>query len=77
MKALMTWIVAAVFVAGLGVVLADGADGCTDKSVVAGQKAGTTAKKSYTCNCDSPCSGSKTCPNGCYVPIPGTPYLIS
>lgn len=29
----------------------------------------TTALKGvrYTCNCDSPCSGSKTCPNGCYA----------
>ena len=39
----------------------------TDKNGVAGQKAGTTARKGYTCTCDSPCSGSKTCPNGCYA----------
>ncbi len=67
MKAFITWIVATVLVVGPGAVLVAGMDGCTDKSVIAGQKAGTTAKKSYTCNCDSPCNGSKTCPNGCYA----------
>lgn len=27
----------------------------------------STAAKSYTCTCDSPCSGSKTCATGCYA----------
>jgi hypothetical protein len=67
MKALMSWIVAAVFVVGPCVVLAAGTDRCVDQNGIYGQKAGTSAKKSYTCNCDSPCSGSKTCPNGCYA----------
>ena len=67
MKAYATWIVAVVFVVGTGVALATGTDRCTDKNGVAGQKAGTTARKSYTCTCDSSCSGSKTCPNGCYA----------
>ncbi len=67
MKAPMTWIMGVVFVVGPGIALAAGTDRCTGKNGIAGQKAGTTAKKSYTCNCDSPCSGSKTCPNGCYA----------
>lgn len=68
MKAFMTWImVAVVFIIGADAVLAAGTDNrCTDKNGIAGQKAVTT-KISYTCNCDSPCSGSKTCPNGCYA----------
>lgn len=56
-----------VFVVGSGVALAAGTDKCADKNVIATQKTGMIPKKSYTCNCDSPCSGSKTCPNGCYA----------
>jgi hypothetical protein len=63
----MTWITVVVFVVSLGVASAAGMESCNNKIIVAGQKAGTTARKSYTCNCDSPCSGSKTCPNGCYA----------
>ncbi len=51
----MTWIVAGAIVTGSGVAFA------------AGQKAGAVSGKSYTCIADSPCSGSKTCPNGCYA----------
>lgn len=32
-----------------------------------GHKSNVTGAKSHTCICDSPCSGSKTCPNGCYA----------
>ncbi len=55
MKALVTWIVAGAFVVGVGVAIA------------AGQKAKASSGKNYTCISDSPCSGSKTCPNGCYA----------
>lgn len=64
MKALITWTVAAVFVVTCGA--ASGADRSNDKNTIAGLKA-ATSKKSYTCISDSPCSGSKTCPNGCYA----------
>ena len=67
MRAVMTWITVAVFVVSLGVASAAGMESCNNKIVVAGLKAGTTAGKGYTCACDSPCSGSKTCPNGCYA----------
>ncbi len=67
MRTLVKWMVAVASVAGSGMVLADaGSDRCDDKSGAAGRKL-STAKKSYTCTCDSPCSGSKTCPNGCYA----------
>lgn len=55
MKALMTWIVAGAIAIGSSVAIA------------AGQKAGAVSGKSYSCISDSPCSGSKTCPNGCYA----------
>ena len=67
MRAVMTWITVVVFVVSLGVASAAGMESCNNKIVVAGLKAGTTAGKGYTCICDSPCSGSKTCPNGCYA----------
>ena len=67
MKTLAKWTVALVFVVGSGIALA-GADTniCDDKSGANSQKTGA-AKKNYTCTCDSPCNGSKTCPNGCYA----------
>ena len=67
MRAVMTWITVVVFIVGLGVAPAAGMESCNNKIIVAGLKAGTTAGKGYTCICDSPCSGSKTCPNGCYA----------
>ena len=67
MKTFMQWIAVVMFAVGSGVVLAmTSVDKCDDKSGATGQKAGT-AKKSYTCTCDSPCSGNKTCTNGCYA----------
>lgn len=66
MKALMTWTVAAVFVVTSGAALASGTDRSAGKNSMVGQKA-ATSKKGYTCISDSPCSGSKTCPNGCYA----------
>ena len=67
MKTLAKWTVALVFVVGSGIALA-GADTniCDDKSGANNQKTGA-AKKNYTCTCDSPCNGSKTCTNGCYA----------
>ncbi len=67
MKTLAKWTVALVFVVGSGIALA-GADTniCDDKSGANSQKTGA-AKKNYTCTCDSPCNGSKTCTNGCYA----------
>jgi len=65
-KAIVKWMVAMVFVVGSGAILADSDTKCDDKAAV-GEKAGAAKKKSYTCTCDSPCSGSKTCPNGCYA----------
>ncbi len=67
MKAFMTWVMMAVSIIGTGVAVAAETDRCNYKSSTVGQKAATSAKKSYTCTCDSPCSGSKTCPNGCYA----------
>ncbi len=67
MKVFMPWIVSAVLVVGSGVALASATDACANRNAAASQKAEITSKKSYTCNCDSPCSGSKTCPNGCYA----------
>jgi len=67
MKALMPWIVAVVFVVSSDVASAASTERCADKSNITAQKVGTAAKKNYTCKCDSPCSGSKTCPNGCYA----------
>lgn len=67
MRAFMTWGMMAVFVIGTGVAVAAETDRCNYKSGTVGQKAATPAKKSYTCTCDSPCSGSKTCTSGCYA----------
>ncbi len=67
MKTLMAWVVMAVFIIGSDTGLATDTDRCNRKSIAAGQKNETTAKNNHTCNCDSPCSGSKTCPNGCYA----------
>ncbi len=66
MKAFMTWIVVMLFVVGPGAALAAGTGSGADKSGITGQKVATW-KKNYTCISDSPCSGSKTCPNGCYA----------
>ncbi len=55
MKVFVTWIVAGAFVVGSGIAFA------------AGQKAKAISGKTYTCISDSPCSGSKTCTNGCYA----------
>lgn len=65
MKVFMTWIVTTALVVTSGAALAAGTDRSSDKSSIAGPKAAT--KKGYTCISDSPCSGSKTCPNGCYA----------
>lgn len=67
MKAFIASIMAAVFVVSSGVASAASTERCADKNDITAQKAGTAAKKNYTCICDSPCSGSKTCPNGCYA----------
>ena len=68
MKTFVKWIVAVAFVVGSGIALADtDTNKCDDKSGANSQKAGTAKKKSYTCTCDSPCNGSKTCTNGCYA----------
>lgn len=66
MQMLITWTVAAVLVVTCGAALASGTDRSNDKNTIASLKA-ATSKKSYTCISDSPCSGSKTCPNGCYA----------
>ena len=67
METFVKWIVAVAFVVGSGIALADtDTNKCDDKSGANSQKTGT-AKKNYTCTCDSPCNGSKTCTNGCYA----------
>jgi hypothetical protein len=65
------WVATLMLSAAPGVSLAAPEAGLCDVKktsyVATGYRANAVGAKSYVCYCDSPCSGSKICPNGCYA----------